>query len=283
MYKKKFSFFTRSELKNLLLSGERLVYVDNGIDEFVVKYNDLPDFIVDMSRYMGNNCSLKVYKFPAESMTPIVTTIGEFLDKCDAKVREDIIDRLIAVQTIEDTKSYKIINECDLEIVQEDIKKNISVKILNLWLSDYDDIRCNASISINGKEKANIIASFDRYSYQDWRNCKREYKQEIIDEWEKYLYLPKISKCSKLLQEIYDNVCSCDSTMCHIDINDWKNDYADRYTDEDFQKLKEEVKKLKLEDVITFDDCGYKIVGWGDLEISFNDDRNILRNRERSR
>ena len=71
--------------------------------------------------------------------------------------------------------------------------------------------------------------------------------------------------------------------MCHIDINDWKNDYADRYTDEDFQKLKEEVKKLKLEDVITFDDCGYKIVGWGDLEISFNDDRNILRNRERSR
>ena len=280
MDKNKFVFFTKGEIKNLLLSGERLVYADNGIDEFVVKYSDLPDFIVDMSRSMGNNCNLKVYKFPAESMTPILTTIGEFLDKCDLNVRKDIIDRLIAVQTTEDTKSYKIINEYDLETVQEDIKKNMTVKILNLWLSDYGDIRCNATISINGKEKANIIASFDRYDNQDWKNCQKEYKEEIIDNWEQYLNLPKISKCSKLLQEVYDNVCSSDETICHIDFNDWKENYAERYTDKDFLKLKEEVKKYKLEDVITFTDSEYKIVGWGNLETSFNDDRHLQKNRD---
>lgn len=282
--KKEFEFFTRSEIKNLLLNDEKLVYVDNGIDEVVVKYNDLPDFIVDMSRSMGNNCNLKVYKYPAESMTPILTTIGEFLDKCDPNVRKDIIDRLIAVQTTEDTKNYRIINEYDLETVQEEIQNNITVKINDLWLSDYDDIRCNATISINGKEKANIIASFDREYYPDWKNSQNEYIDEIKDEWEKYLHLPKISKCSNLLQEIYDTVCESEATMCHITDDDWKEFYADRFTNKDIEKLKEETKKYQLDDVITFDDAEYKIIGWGNLETSFNDDRNLNeRNKDHER
>lgn len=283
MYKDTFEFCTKGEIKNLLLSGERLVYADNGIDEFIVKYNDLPDFIVDMSRSMGNRCELKVYKYPAESMTPILTTMGEFLDRCDPDVRKDIIDRLVAVQTTEDTKSYRIINEYDLEVVKEDIEKNISVKILNLWLSDYGDIRCNASISVNGKEKANFITSFERDYYPDWKNSQNDYKEEIKDEWEKYLHLPKISKCSKLMQEIYDNVCESEATMCHITNDDWKELYADRFTNKDITKLKEEVKKYKLDDVITFDDAEYKIIGWGNLETSFNDDRKHERNKEMER
>ncbi len=36
-----------------------------------------------------------------------------------------------------------------------------------------------------------------------------------------------------------------------------------------------EVNELGLKDVITFDDGGYKIVGWADLETRFNDDRFI--------
>ena len=283
MYKDTFEFCTKGEIKNLLLSGEKLVYADNGIDEFVVRYNDLPDFIVDMSRSMGNRCELKVYKYPAESMTPILTTMGEFLDRCDPDVRKDIIDRLVAVQTTEDTKSYRIINEYDLEVVKEDIDKNISVKILNLWLSDYGDIRCNASISVKGKEKANIITSFERDYYPDWKNSQDDYKEEIKDEWEKYLHLPKISKCSKLMQEIYDNVCESEATMCHITNDDWKELYADRFTNKDITKLKEEVKKYKLDDVITFDDREYKIIGWGNLETSFNDDRKLERNKEMER
>lgn len=283
MYKDTFEFCTKREIKNLLLSGEKLVYADNGIDEFVVKYKDLPDFIVDMSRSMGNRCELKVYKYPAESMTPILTTMGEFLDRCDPDVRADIIDRLVAVQTTEDTKSYRIINEYDLEVVKEDIDKNISVKILNLWLSDYGDIRCNASISVNGKEKANIITSFERDYYPDWKNSQNDYKEEIKDEWEQYLHLPKISKCSKLMQEIYDNVCESEATMCHITNDDWKELYADRFTNKDITKLKEEVKKYKLDDVITFDDAEYKIIGWGNLETSFNDDRKLERNKEMER
>ncbi len=283
MYKDMFEFCTRGEIKNLLLSGEKLVYADNGIDEVVVKYKDLPDFIVDMSRSMNNNCNLKIYKYPAESMTPILTTIGEFLDRCDPDVRKDIIDRLIAVQTEEDTKSYRIINEYDLDVVKEEIANSLSIKINNLWQSDFGDIRCNASISLNGKERANIIASFDRDDYPDWKNSQEDYKEEIKENWEKYLTLPKISKCSKLLREIYDNVCESEATMCHITNDDWKEFYADKYSNKDIEKLKHEVKKYQLDDVITFNDGEYKILGWGNLETCFNDDRNIVRNKDKER
>lgn len=302
MSKKEFEFCTKGEIKNLLLSNERLVYVDNGLDEVVVKFDDLPDFIVDMSRSIGHRCQLKVYKYPAETMTPILTTMGEFLDRCDPDVRAEIIDRLTAVQTIEKTKNYRIIDEYSLETVQEEIRDNMTVKILNLWLSDFDNIRCNAIISVNGKEKANIITSFDRDYFPDWKNSQNEYKEEIKDEWEKYLHLPKISKCSKLLQEIYDNVCESDASMCHIDINDWKESYADRYTDKDLDTLYSEIKKYKLEDVLELNEKKYllkdgysteeelkdykpeyKIVGYGDLETSFNDDRKLERNKDKER
>lgn len=284
MEKEKFDFYSQNEIKNLLLNAEKLVYVDNGIDEVVIKYNDLPDFIVDMGINMEYSCKLKVYNFPSESMTPILTTIGYFLDYCDPDVRKDIIERLIKLQTFEENpKKYKIISEDDLEKTQNDIRKNMSVKILNLWLDNYGDIRCNALISINGKEKANIITCFDRLDYPDWKNSQDDYKDEILYNWGNYLYLPKISKCSKLLKEIYDNVCESDATMCHITNEDWKNDYADRYTNKDIENLKKEVKKYHLEDVITFDDREYKIVGWGNLEISFNDDRKLIKNRDLER
>ena len=241
MSEKKFEFYNKNEIKKLLLNEEKLVYVDNGIDEVVVRYKDLPDFIVDMSRSMGHNCNLKVYKYPIENMTPILTTIGEFLDKCDKDVRADIIERLIKVQTEEDTKNYKIIDENELEEVKEEIKKSVNVKLLNVWKSDFCDMRCNAVISINGREKSNIIARFNLYEIENLQHPNNEIKTLIKDEWEKYVYLPKISKCSKLLQEIYDTVCNSDSKMCHIDFNDWKEQYADEYTKEDLDVLYDEI------------------------------------------
>ena len=49
------------------------------------------------------------------------------------------------------------------------------------------------------------------------------------------------------------------------------------------EELKEEVKEYKLDNVITFDDAEYKIIGWSDLETRFNDDRNFVKEKERER
>ena len=173
---------------------------------------------------------------------------------------------------------------------------------MNVWKSDFGDMRCNAVISINGREKSNIIARFNLYEIENLQHPNNEIKTLIKDEWEKYVYLPKISKCSKLLQEIYDTVCNSDSKMCHIDFNDWKEQYADEYTKEDLDVLYDEIKKYKLEDIVDLNDMEYllkdgystteelkdykpeyKIVGYGDLETCFNDDRNLSRSRDYER
>lgn len=160
---------------------------------------------------------------------------------------------------------------------------NRNVEVIEIWDSDYDDLRCRAFLSENNIEKANIIASYDSKEFDNLEYSetnKSIFKSLIYDNFDKYLELPKISSCSSLLQEIYDNVCESDATMCHITEEDWQEIYADRYTDKDIENLKTEVKKYKLEDVVTFDDEEYKIIGWGDLETRFNDDRNLEKEME---
>lgn len=158
-----------------------------------------------------------------------------------------------------------------------------NIKVLKTWHSDYDDIRCNVMLYQDKKEIANIIASYDeldlRYSIG---NQDSEMNDEFINialtnliysDFDSYLELPKISKCSRLLQKIYNNVCESDSTMCHIDWMYWKENY--NFKDEDIIKLQSEITKYGLEEVITINEGEYKIIGYGDLETKFNDDRNL--------
>ena len=63
--------------------------------------------------------------------------------------------------------------------------------------------------------------------------------------------------------------------MCHISNEDWNDYYMDKYTDENIKNLEIEIKKYGLDEVICIDDGEYKIIGYGDLETRFNDDRNI--------
>ena len=149
------------------------------------------------------------------------------------------------------------------------------VKVLENWESDYGDLRFRAILYENGKAKAHIIASYD----EDIENVE----DLIYKDFDKYLELPKISKCSKLLQKIYDNVCESSATMCHITKDEWKDYYENLFNEIDIIKLKEEIKKYNLEDVITLNNYEYKVIGWGDLETRFNDDRNIERNKNKDK
>ena len=164
----------------------------------------------------------------------------------------------------------------------EDYKK-LSAEILNVWVSDYEDIRYNAILYRSGKPVANIIGECDYQGWKDELNNLSKFKKLVYTGYERFLKLPKISKCSSLLQEIYDEVCSSENSMCYITKEDWNEFYADRYTKEDINKLKKEVKKYHLEKVITFNDDEYMILGYGNLEMSFNDDRKIVKEKDLER
>ena len=75
------------------------------------------------------------------------------------------------------------------------------------------------------------------------------------------------------MQDVYDSVCLSDASMCHITEEDWNNFYSEDYSKRDFENFKKEVNKYGLQHVIGINDCEYKIIGYSDLELKFNDDR----------
>jgi len=114
------NLYNEDEIKQLLNDKVKMVYIDNGSEEFVARYEDLPDIIVDLNEKLGHTENLKVYDFDNLILNePILTTIGYFLDKCDPNVRADIIDRLIGLQQGEiEVKDYKVIDEDMLDDVR---------------------------------------------------------------------------------------------------------------------------------------------------------------------
>ena len=82
----------------------------------------------------------------------------------------------------------------------------------------------------------------------------------VASDFDKYSNLPKISNCSKLLIDIYDNVVSSDASMCHIDNEDWKYYLEEGYTEKDILDLAKEIKKNNLEDVIEIDNSNLLII-----------------------
>ena len=114
------NLYNEEEIKQLLNDKVKMVYIDNGSEEFVARYEDLPDIIVDVNEKLGHTENLKVYDFDNLILDePILTTIGYFLDKCNPNVRADIIDRLVGLQQGEiEIKNYKVIDEDMLDVVR---------------------------------------------------------------------------------------------------------------------------------------------------------------------
>ena len=118
--------YNEEEIKQLLESNEKLVYIDNGVEEIVARYEDLPDIIVDVNDKLGYTENLKVYDFEMPDVdNPLLTTLGPFLNKCNSEVRKDIIDRLngLLLEEIE-IKDYKVIDEAMLDDVITAMKQD---------------------------------------------------------------------------------------------------------------------------------------------------------------
>ena len=118
--------YNEKDIVELLKNNVHLVYVDTGSEEVVARYEDLPDIIVDINDKLGYVVDLKVYDYQNPSSNPILTTFGPFLNKCDPKVREDIIDRLVKLQHEEESvKDYKVIDEDMLEDVRNSLNNEM--------------------------------------------------------------------------------------------------------------------------------------------------------------
>lgn len=120
----KIKFYTEDEIKKIIKDkNEHLYYVDTGIDEVIVREQDLPDVIVSFNRNI-EIMDLKIYDEQKISMDPVITTYGEFLEKAEPNLRDKIIDRLNSLQMGEkEPKDFKIIDEDMYEKVKQNLEK----------------------------------------------------------------------------------------------------------------------------------------------------------------
>lgn len=103
------NLYTQDEIKELLDSKERLVFVNTITDEVILRY---PDIIIDFFNKFVHT-DMEILDF--ETTELLLTTFGSFLHKCKPEVREDIIERLEELQKHEiEIKDYKVISEEDM-------------------------------------------------------------------------------------------------------------------------------------------------------------------------
>ena len=118
-----FEFYNEKEIRNIIKSKAELFFADDGMTGVIVKFEDIPDFIVDYNKNFGS-ADLKFFKVDKDVYEPDITTIGMFLNKIKPELRERMIDRLVALQRNEQpTKKIKLIDEDMHEIIEKKMKQ----------------------------------------------------------------------------------------------------------------------------------------------------------------
>lgn len=97
MKNSKYELYNKKQMLNII-QNEGFVFVDTNLDDsFIIKICDIPDFIMLESIRTGHIAELTIYIPGIDE--PVLTTFGCFLNKVNPLLREEIIDRLVLLQT----------------------------------------------------------------------------------------------------------------------------------------------------------------------------------------
>lgn len=103
----KYEKYTKNELLKILKKDGILFVRTNLGDKYIIKKNDLPDFIILEAQRTGHTA--KISFFMPGIAGAVITTYGWFLDRANPLLREEIIDRLVLLQTTDkEPKKVKV-------------------------------------------------------------------------------------------------------------------------------------------------------------------------------
>lgn len=158
------------------------------------------------------------------------------------------------------------------------------VNVVYIWETDFKDIQAyietdkgNFVASYEDNMLSNILGIYtddlyDLIGKNDFDSLKEVFKVLVLEEKESYFKLPKLSKCSNLLQKLFETVLESDSGMFFYEYEDWQDDGR---TEEELNILEKEIKKYGLQEVIGIKENDCIITCYSDLITRFIDDRGI--------
>lgn len=93
----KYKVYSKKQMLNIIKT-EGFVFVDNNFgDHFIIRISDIPDFIILEAIRTGHTSELEMYIPGVDE--PVLTTYGWFLNRINPLLREEIINRLVLLQT----------------------------------------------------------------------------------------------------------------------------------------------------------------------------------------
>lgn len=103
----KYEKYTKNELLEILKKDGILFVKTNLGDKYIINKNDLSDFIILEAQRTGHTAEISF--FMPGITGAVITTYGWFLNRANPLLREEIIDRLVLLQTTdEDPRNVKI-------------------------------------------------------------------------------------------------------------------------------------------------------------------------------
>ncbi len=123
----KYKKYTKNELLKILKEDGILFVRTNLGDKYIIRKNDLADFIILEAQRTGHVAEISFF-MPGINGA-VMTTYGWFLNKANPLLREEIIDRLVLLQTTDNKpKNVKVfdtdifLNMLDSNEIDNDIQ-----------------------------------------------------------------------------------------------------------------------------------------------------------------
>ena len=123
MKNKNYKEYTKEEMIDIAKNKGFYFIETTNEDYFEIAKDDLVDFIILETERCGHDVDITVYT-PYREDEPVLTTFGWFLNRIKPKLRGEIIERLIKLQTWqEEPREVKVFdNDVFMQIIDSDIK-----------------------------------------------------------------------------------------------------------------------------------------------------------------
>ena len=104
-----YKMYSKNQMLKIIQNDAFLFIETNLGDNYIIKQKDLADFIVLEALRTGHIAEIKVYMPGIDE--PVLTTFGWFLNRVNPLLRDEILDRLILLQTTDtNPRNVKIFN-----------------------------------------------------------------------------------------------------------------------------------------------------------------------------